>query len=133
MHTQNNLGTFRILFLVKGILTLLASLLFLGYAFIGYFINDFSEFSENSENIPFNPSIIFAIIGGIGFVITIAFGILTLYASKYLKELKNYNFIFVVAILNCLTGILGILLGVFTLIEINKPEVKELFQKNKLL
>jgi len=57
-------------------------------------------------------------------------GILTLFASKYLKEIKNYNFIFVVAILNCLTGILGIVLGIFTIIELNKPDVKALFNKN---
>lgn len=126
MHTTNNLGTFRILFLVKGILTLVVSLLFIAYASIGYFIDDFSG---TSEDIPFNPSTILFVIGGIGFVLTVTFGILTLLASKYLKEIRNYNFIFVVAILNCLTGILGILLGIFTLIELNKPHVKELFEK----
>jgi hypothetical protein len=129
MHTANNLGTFRILFLIKGILTLLVSLLFVAYASIGYFIDDFTGASGDVENMPINPSTILFIIGGIGFVLTVTFGILTILASKHLKEIRNYNFIFVVAILNCLTGILGILLGIFTLIELNKPHVKELFEK----
>lgn len=129
MSTSNNLNTFRILFLIKGILTLVASLFFIGYAFLGQFIGNLAEANGDMEDMPFNPSIIFSIIGGIGFVVTLTFGILTLYASKFLKEVRNYNFIFVVAILNCLTGILGLLLGIFTLIELNKPHVKELFHK----
>jgi len=52
-----------------------------------------------------------------------------LLASKYIKEQRNYTFIFVVAIVNAITGILGILLAVFTLIELSKPHIKELFQE----
>ncbi len=63
-------------------------------------------------------------------MLTISLGILNLLASKYIKETKNYNFIFAVAVVNCLTGILGILLGVFTLIELTKPEIKPLFNKS---
>ena len=71
------------------------------------------------------------IIGAIGFFFTIIFGVLTLIAAKNLKDVKGYNFIFVVAVLNCLTGILGILLGVFTLVELTKPHIKQLFEDNK--
>jgi hypothetical protein len=82
------------------------------------------------DNMTFNPAIIFFIIGGVGFVIASVMGVLTLLASKYINEVRNYNFIFVVAILNCLTGILGILLGIFTIIELNKPHVKAFFNKS---
>jgi hypothetical protein len=68
-------------------------------------------------------------IGSAGACIAFIFGILTLMVPKYLKETRNYNFILVVAVLNCLTGVLGILLGVFTIIELNKPEVRKLFDK----
>lgn len=128
MESPNNLSTFRILFLVKGILTLCFSLFFILYAGMGHFFGSLTDFNHNNE-VPFNPGIIFIIIGGIGFLICLAIGILTLLASKYIKETKNYNFIFAISIINCLTGILGILLGVFTLIELNKPEVKKLFEK----
>ena len=126
----NNLNLFKTLFLIKGIITLLFSLFFVAYACMGGFIGHVFETTDPTDPIPFNPGIIFMVIGSIGFIISVTMGILTLVASKYLKEIKNYNFIFVVAILNCLTGILGIVLGVFTIIELNKPDVKELFNKS---
>lgn len=127
--SSNNLNLFKTLFLVKGILTLCFSLFFIIYGAFGLFFDKMIDANDANNNILFNPGFIFLIIGIIGVIICVTFGVLTLMASKYLKEVKNYNFIFVVAILNCLTGILGILLGVFTLIELNKPEVKQLFHK----
>ena len=50
----------------------------------------------------------------------------------YLKEYKNATFIIVVSVINCLTGILGIVLGILTIIEIQKPEVSALFEANKI-
>lgn len=129
-NSSNNLNLFQTLFLIKGIMTLLFSLLFIVYAFIGGFLGNIFEASNDANPISFNPGIIFIIIGSIGFIISLVMGILTLLASKYLKEIKNYNFIFVVAVLNCLTGILGIVLCIFTIIELNKPLVKELFNKH---
>lgn len=127
--TNNNLSTFSTLFLVKGILNLCFSLFFILYAFIGIIIGNSEEWSHKIDSYPFNPGLIFIVIGGLGLLISIVMGILTLMASKYLKDVKNYNFIFVMAILNCLTGILGILLGIFTIVELTKPEVKQLFYK----
>ncbi|MEE9364604.1 MAG: hypothetical protein V3U92_18550 [Cellulophaga sp.] len=127
----NNLSTFKILFLVKGILMLLASIFFMAYALIGRFIGNLDEFSEGENQMPFSPGIIFIVVGGIGFILSVIMGIVTLLASKYIKEISNYKFIFVVAILNCLTGILGIVLGIFTIIELNKEPVKELFTTGK--
>ncbi len=130
METQkNNLDTFRILYLIKGILTLLFSLFFLVYAGMGQLFNTAIKHADQTQEIPFEFGWIFIIIGGIGFIFSIALGILTLLASKYIKQVKNYNFIFAMAIVNCLTGILGILLGVFTLIELTKPEIKALFKE----
>lgn len=128
----NNLSTFRTLFLIKGILTLCFSLFFLLYVGMGFFFGAIIALDPTTDA-PFNPGIIFIVIGGIGILITVTLGILTLMASKYLKEVRNYNFIFAMAIVNCLTGILGILLGVFTIIELHKPEVKALFFKDQNL
>lgn len=128
-ENKNNLDLFKTLFLVKGILTLCFSLFFLAYASIGATFMKLAVFPTQEEQLPFDPSIIFIIIGSIGFVFTITLGILTLLTSKFIRLRKKYNYIFVLAILNCFTGILGILLGIFTIIELNKPEVKELFGK----
>lgn len=129
-NLSHNLNIFKTLFLIKGILTLLLALFFIAYALFGGFIFNMAASSGELDTLHFNPGIIFFVIGGIGFVFTLTMGILTLLASRYLKEIKNYNFIFVIAILNCLTGVLGILLGVFTIIELNKPHVKGLFEFN---
>ena len=124
-----SLSLFRILFLIKGILSLVGSLFALLYAFFGMFM--FAQIARHDQNMPFNPGIIFLIIGIVGFLFLVAIGVLDLMASKRLKEIRNHQFIFVTSILSCLTGILGIILGIFTLIELGKPEVKALFDKNK--
>ncbi|EDP69467.1 hypothetical protein FBALC1_05228 [Flavobacteriales bacterium ALC-1] len=130
MQVYNNLGTFKILYLVKGILTLCFSLFFMLYAGMGFFFGAAMELDPTNDA-PFNPGIIFIIIGVIGIIFCVTLGVLTLLVSKYIKERRNYNFIFAMAIVNCLTGVLGILLGVFTLIELNKIEVKQLFRKTQ--
>lgn len=127
IYQTNNLKMFSTLFLVKGILNIFISLFFLIYASLGSLIFNMDEIKNGMDEIPFSPGYIFVIIGSIGFFVSIAFAIATLVASKYLKVPKNYTFIMVIAFLNCLTGVLGILLGVFTIIELNKPHVKQLF------
>ncbi len=131
MNTStNNLYSYKILFLIKGILTLCFSLFFLIYIGLGFFMHNLDEFQYQSSDFPFHPGNFLVIIGAIGFVLTIAVGVVTILASKYIKERKNYTFIFVISIINALTGILGILLAVFTLIELNKPDVKKLFEED---
>lgn len=125
---NNNLDTYKLLFLIKGILTLCFSLFFIIYALFGFFIGYMTSSDPYASGLSFNPGYIFLIVGGVGFIFTIALGTLAIVASNYLKHRKNYNFIYVVAIVNALTGVLGILLAVFTLIELSKPEVKKLFK-----
>ena len=130
-HQTDNLNTLAILHLVKAILAFLFSLFFVFYMFMGTFVGKMIEMNPEADP-AFNVSIVFWIIGGIGMVFSIIFGILNLLSYQYLNKKKNYTFIFAVAIINCLTGILGILLGVFTLVEISKPHVKGIFEKNSL-
>ena len=124
--TSHNLNTFKILFIIKGILTLLISLIPLLYFFFGVFM--FNEHFGNAEGSGIAGTIMM-LAGSLIFLFLVALGILTLLVGKYLGEQRRYDFIFVIAIINCLTGVLGILLGVFTIIELNKPHVKHLFGK----
>ncbi|WP_292892139.1 hypothetical protein [Nonlabens sp.] len=121
----DNLGAFAALHMVKGILTILFSLFFLLYIFLGTALTSGSM--NHDQNLPFHPGNIFIVIGAVGFVITVSIGLLTLLAGKYIKERRNYNFIFAISIINCITGILGVLLGVFTILDLNKPHVKAQF------
>ena len=125
---NNNLNLFRIFYIVKGILNLLLALFFVAYALFGMFFMNIG-FHNHEVIFPFNPGSIFMIVGCVGAFFALVLGIVTLLTAKYVKEVTHYNFILVVAILNCLTGVLGMLLGVFTIIELNKPEVRELFNK----
>lgn len=125
-NNYNHLSTFSVLYLIKGILTLLFSFLPLIYMGMGGFFMGMDHHTNG-----FNPGIIFLIVGGFFFVVVVVIGILEIMASKYLKEARKHKFIFAIAIVNCFTGILGILLGVFTIVELNKPEVKTLFENGE--
>ena len=127
MHPEDhNLRIFKILYIIKGILILAFSLIPLFYIFLGTFIFNKNEMPQEHSQM---GGIIILIIGAALFLFFLTMGILTLLTAKYLDEKRNYDFIFVMAIINCLTGVLGIILGIFTILELNKAHVKRLFGK----
>lgn len=123
---EHNLRIFKILYIIKGILTLAFSILPLLYIFLGIFIFQKDDLSQEDAQVG-GTIIIFA--GSMIFLFLLVLGILTLLTAKYIGEKRNYDFVFVMSVLNCLTGILGIILGIFTILELNKPGVKRLFNK----
>jgi hypothetical protein len=132
-QTTHNLDLLRILYIVKACFNFLGALFFAGYAVFGsLFFNMMGDVpsANHSEPFPSPLSWIFILIGAIGMIICLVYGILTLLAAKRIKERRSYTFILVVGILNCFTGMLGIALGVFSIVELNKPDVKALFQRN---
>jgi hypothetical protein len=122
---SDNLDTLSTLHLVKGLLTYFFSLFFIFYAFMGGVIGQISM--EQNTELPFDFSIIFYVVGSIGFLICMILGTLNLMSYSFLKKRKNHGFIFAISIINCLMGVLGIILGIFTIIEINKPHIKDQF------
>ena len=132
MHPgTKNLNTFRTLFLIKGILNLVAILFFAIYAVMGMFMSRTVEFVQNidpnASDLPVNPGSIFIWIGVIGILVCGVIGTLLLVATKNWSNRYNRKFIQIVAGINCITGLLGILLCIFTIIELGKPEVKAVF------
>ncbi|GLB47855.1 hypothetical protein [Neptunitalea lumnitzerae] len=131
---KNNLSTFRTLYLVYAILIGLGTLALVAYGlFFSYFLEGAVEAEIQQEmmhnDMPFNPLNVLSIILGVAFLFSLIVCIMNFLASKYIKEQTHYNLIFATAILNFFSGILGILLGVFTIVELNKPDVKHLFGK----
>ncbi|XOV68157.1 MAG: hypothetical protein ACFHU9_03085 [Fluviicola sp.] len=136
MHQQHpgekNLNTYRILFLIKGILDLCIA--FIGFIYIGIgsmagrFFDRLSY--ETGEDIPVNPGIFFVIVGVILILLALFTGIPALIASKRFSQKRGRTFIIIAAAINCLTGLLGILLCIFTVLELQKPAVKEIFAQN---
>lgn len=122
----NNLHIIGILHYVKAGLSLIALLFFAIYAGFGWFMsNQFQD--SGDQNMPFNPASLFVWIGISGVVICLVLVVLDLLAASYLNKRKNHTFLLVVSGIHCVTGLLGIGLGVFTIIELTKPQVKELF------
>jgi hypothetical protein len=131
---SNNLNVLRILYIVKAALTFLTALFFVLYAFVGGYFFTFIENMEGAnvnEPVPDFVSGVFIVIGAVGAVFCIALGILTLLAAGYIKKRKGYNFIFAMGVVNCLTGLLGLGLGIFTFVELSKPQVKALFESKQ--
>ena len=84
--------------------------------------------TDKSGNVP--PPFfgwMFAIIGGMMIFLGWAFAISLFCAGRFLARRKHYLFCFVIACLNCLFVPLGTALGVFAIIVLLRPSVKELF------
>jgi amino acid transporter len=122
----DNLNIFATLHVVKGILTILFSLFFLFFIFLASLLSLVPL--DKDSHTSFNAENLIIIIAVAGFLITVTIGILTLLAGKYIKERRNYNFIFAISILNCTIGLLGIILGIFTILDLNKSHVKAQFE-----
>lgn len=127
---DKNFNLLKILYYIKAGLILFLVLFFAIYAFIGAFLQE-EMANDMPPDMPFNFADLFIIIGVIGIVLCLIAGILNIMAASYLKQRKNYTFIIVVAALNCLGGLLGMALGVFTILELSKPEVKALFKQSQ--
>ncbi len=116
---------------ILGGLTALFSCLFLIHFFIGLTALSnpgfFDSPSPRGEPSPAFFGWMFTVLGGIGVLLGWTIGGLTIYAGRCLAARQKYTFIFVMAILNCMSVPVGTALGVFTLIVINRPSVKALF------
>ena len=131
---KNNLETYSVLYIIKCCLLALSSIfIWLNFAFVSFLFsgnNSFNYQIQSNGELPFSIETIIKYIVGIGTALGILFILFVIgnfLTAYYLKKQKNYYFTVVIAVLSCFTGVLGILLGVFTLIEITKPEVKALF------
>ena len=97
-------------------------------AFGIFFILAPEEFAEpNGEAPPEFIGYLFAFIGGsiILFGWSLALGML--YAGRNIAQRKNWTYCVVVGAVSCMFMPLGTLLGVFTLIVLNRPAVKDRF------
>ena len=59
-----------------------------------------------------------------------SFSICLIIAGRYLKRRKKYTFCLVMAGISCMFAPFGTVLGVFTIIVLMRPSVKELFSIN---
>ena len=75
----------------------------------------------------------FVIIGSCIMLLGWAFAICVILAGRFIAKRRNYIFCLVIASLNCLFMPFGTILGVFTIVILMRPSVKELFVPSKNL
>jgi hypothetical protein len=73
---------------------------------------------------------VFVIMGAI-FLLTAAQSALSIWAGRCLAQRKNHTLCLVEACLSCLSIPLGTALGVFTIIVLQRPSVKQMFEQNR--
>jgi hypothetical protein len=119
---------------ISGILTLFVSLIFLFQFFMFSVIFDeiMMEISDYTMigNYNFDPEIFSVLIylWMVLFFLFIAFGIAQILSGKFLRAKKHRIFSFIVAIVNILFFPYGTILGVMTIIVLNRSSVIELYR-----
>ncbi|MDD2634482.1 MAG: PrsW family glutamic-type intramembrane protease [Bacteroidales bacterium] len=123
---KNNLETLAVLHYIMGGFKLLSSLFVLIYVLMGagMIVGGISESEESLQIL----GGIFLILGLFGFVLVVAFGIMSILTGKFLSQKKNRMFCLVISVLECFNTPFGTVLGIFTIVEIEKAEVKKLFE-----
>ncbi len=73
-----------------------------------------------------------AIMGGVFMLVGWTLAVLILYAGRCLGKRRRHTYCLVVAVLSCLFMPFGTALGVFTIIVLIRPSVKDLFAPGQL-
>lgn len=129
---QEHLRLLALFHYIYGGLIILGSCIFIFHIVIGLgMLLSPGSFGSGNQAPPPAAGWMFTLMGTGAILAGWTLGGLTIYAGKCLKEHRADTFITVISALNCLNVPLGTLLGVFTLITINRPSVKPLFQSRR--
>jgi hypothetical protein len=125
----NLLSTFH--YVVAGICALCWGTFPLLHLFMGLMVmrTDFPQ-PHDGPALPFTPrefGALFVVIAGVLIAVGWTMGILLFVAARNLRRRTRYQYCFVIAAISCVLMPFGTVLGIFTLIVLNRPAVKELF------
>lgn len=130
---SNNLSLLSVFHYVLGIVGLFFSFFPLIHVFIGWMILHAPEKMAGKTNTP-PPAVIgwiLLIAGVILIIVGLSLSICMLLSGRYLSRCKNYRFSFVVACIECLCVPVGTILGIFTIIVLQRDSVKELYKSSR--
>ncbi len=114
-------------YIVGGITALFSCIPFI-HVFMGLAMVSGKFFQDNKGSGP--PPVLgwlFVIMGVVFIVLGWSMAVCILVAGKKLKQHKNRIFCMIVAGIECMFMPIGTILGVFTLITLNKDSIKEMF------
>ena len=123
---------------VSAAVTAFFSMIGLVYAAIGFFVGTAASHAARNVNVedsaqavdnagPAFVGVLFGVIGLAIFFLALAFAGAKVYAALCLKRRRGRTFCLVVAALSCLEMPWGTLLGVFTIIVLERPTVSRQF------
>lgn len=117
-------------YVVGGILAFFSCMPFM-HVFMGWAMVSGKFFENANEPAPPEAAFgwIFVIMGSIFILFGWALSILIIMAGRKLKQRKNRMFCMVVAGIECMFTPFGTVLGVFTLIALNKESVKQTYAR----
>jgi hypothetical protein len=122
---EKNLDLLANLHLVLGILTALMACIPIIYLGIGIAI--FVGAASGGEAAPRVVGLVFIILALVIILAGWAMAVLIIIAGRKLKKRESFNFCITIAFLECLIMPLGTVLGIFTILNLNKDTTKEIF------
>jgi len=83
------------------------------------------------DDAPFFVGLFLVIIATFAIILGWSLAICLIIAGRQLAKRKRYNFCFVIACISCIFMPFGTVLGVFTIIVLMRPSIKQLFESQK--
>ena len=114
-------------YVVGGMAALFACLPILHLILGLFFILAPEKFGHGSQQLPAFIGWFFVAFASVFILMGWTLAVLVLIAGRFIARRKHYTFCFVVACIECLSVPFGTVLGVFTILVLNRQTVKELF------
>jgi len=125
---NEHLNLLSLFHLISGIFTLVYSVFMaLYFGFFTFIFNLSGNFEEANSDFPFEFMSFFMLICIIILVIAIALGVAKIFCSKFIKQKKNRIFCIVISCIECFSFPYGTLLGVLSIMVLNRNSVKEIY------
>jgi hypothetical protein len=125
---EENMRTLVILHRVYSGIMAAFSLCFVGYMVFFLAIFSVADASKPSQQMPPEMKTVFATVWGIAFVFVLGLAALNLVCANWIRDRRNWVGVVVVSGINCLHMPLGLALGIYTLVVVNRPHVRSTFR-----
>ncbi|MCW1912257.1 hypothetical protein OJ996_01650 [Luteolibacter sp. GHJ8] len=117
-------------YVCSGLLVVGGCLMAAYFAFTGFIVTEMFKAMPPTAGAPPPPTGLGWIFGGVGAVIglgAIGMAVMHFLCARWLGARRNRSFCFVVACVCCIFFPIGTILGIFTILVLNRPSVQALF------
>lgn len=120
-------------YIVSGLAAFFACIPFIHFAIGLFMILAPQKFGQGNNQPPAFMGWLFVVMASFFILAGWTFAVLVLIAGRFIARRKHYQFCFVVACVECILMPFGTVLGVFTILVLNRPTVKQLFNQASLV